>query len=222
MKTQKEIWQDEHIKQETFTRMHEEKPSSPIQDLITFLKEKGYVPEETNVLDIGCGKGRNTRFLASEGFMVTGADFAPKAIQEAREKSKNFGQKVVFDEVDLSEKWPYPEESFDIIIDCNTTICIPIPGREVAVAEAKRVLKPEGYYLFYGVARTDFADTNPGLEPNSAIFPRTGKFEKQYTQKELLDTYRDFECVNLKRIEGRDIIEGENIIYSMWVVYFRK
>jgi len=221
-RSQKEIWIEEHVKQETFTRIHSDKPSGPVPEFIKFVQEQGFVPDHTNVLDLGCGKGRNSIWVASQGFNVTGTDFAPQAIEEARKRIPGQLNNVHFEVIDLTEVWPYKDGSFQMIMDCNTTICVPNPGRRIAIEEAHRVLIPGGYYLFYGVARTPFVDKSPGPEPNSAIFPRTGKFEKQYTEEELRVAYSDFKTVSLDTITGTDIIEGKEIAYSMWVATFQK
>lgn len=219
MKSQKKIWEEEHKTQKTFTRTHSQEPSAPIPDFTDFLESQGLVPSKTKVLDIGCGKGRNSIYLALKGFQIVGVDFAPQAIKEAKERSK---AQVVFKVVDLTKNWPFEDAHFDAVIDCNTTICIPNPGRKKAVIEAHRVLKPGGYYLFYGVATTEMVQKFPGSEPNSCIFPRTGKFERQYTKKELIQTYKSFDLVNLKRINGSDIIEGKSTKFSLWVGLFKK
>lgn len=39
-------------------------------------------------LDVGCGLGRNSRWLAAQGFVVTGIDIAPRALEEAELRSR--------------------------------------------------------------------------------------------------------------------------------------
>lgn len=221
-KSQRKIWREEHVKQETFVRLHSDKPSGPIPNFIRFVQEQGHIPKDTKVLDIGCGKGRNSIWVASQGFSVTGIDFAPEAVEEATRRAETSDQRVDFKVMDITEQWPYEDSSFQVILDCNSTICISLPGRQVAAEEAYRVLVPKGLYLFYGIARTPFVDKSPGQEPNSAVFPRTGKFEKQYTEEELRETYKSFEVVALDSVMGSDLIEGKEITYSMWVATFKK
>jgi SAM-dependent methyltransferase len=222
MATQREIWQNEHVKQETFTRIHSHKPSGPIPEFVQLISERGCIPGNTVIVDIGCGKGRNSIYLAKLGYKVKAFDFVPDAIEEARKRSIAEGVNIDLEVADLTERWSIGDSEANAIIDCNTTICIPNPSRKFAVKEARRILKKGGLYLFYGVARTNFVDASPGPEPNSAIFPKTGKFEKQYTKEELLTTYQDFALVDLKEIKGSDVIEGKQTEYSMWVAIFEK
>jgi SAM-dependent methyltransferase len=42
-------------------------------------------------LDLGCGTGTNSLYLAGHGWDVTGIDFIPSAIEQAREKQRDAG-----------------------------------------------------------------------------------------------------------------------------------
>jgi len=58
-------------------------------------------------LDVGCGTGDNVIWLAKQGFEVTGTDLSEKAIEIAKEKTKNAGVDVSLYVNDfLNEKVP--------------------------------------------------------------------------------------------------------------------
>lgn len=42
-------------------------------------------PANAHILDLACGKGRHARFIAEQGFTVTGLDLAPESIANARQ-----------------------------------------------------------------------------------------------------------------------------------------
>ena len=214
-----EIWTAEHELKDTFTRIHSDKPSGPIPGFTDFLVEQGLKPTNTDVLDIGCGSGRNSRYLASRGFHVTGTDFVPEALTTACERTEG---EVQFTVVDLMQPLPFKGKQFGAIIDCTTTLCIPNPGRDFAISEAHRVLTEGGYYLFYGVAPSDLVTRHPGPEPNSGLFPRTGMFEKQYPKEELLESYKAFGLVSFESVNVSDIIEGRETDHLMWIAIFQK
>jgi 2-polyprenyl-3-methyl-5-hydroxy-6-metoxy-1,4-benzoquinol methylase len=44
------------------------------------------LPSNSSVLDIGCGSGEITAWLAQNGFKVVGIDFAQSAIEKAKSK----------------------------------------------------------------------------------------------------------------------------------------
>lgn len=51
-------------------------------DLVALVESGRIAP--TRTIDIGCGTGATSIYLASRGFEVTGVDFAPAAIRRAR------------------------------------------------------------------------------------------------------------------------------------------
>ena len=51
-------------------------------------------PVPASALDVGCGTGDNSIYLAQHGWQVTGVDFVPKAVEKARAKAAAAGVRV--------------------------------------------------------------------------------------------------------------------------------
>src|SRR5215468_10288932 len=66
-----------------------------------------------DALDAGCGTGLLSFELAARGHRVTGVDFAPAMIAEARRKATAGGFSVRFEEAD-AEQLPFASGSFDL------------------------------------------------------------------------------------------------------------
>src|SRR3989304_627116 len=62
--------------------------------LVEFI-EKGLI-KKGKALDICCGAGTNTVYLAEKGFDVTGIDISPKAIEYAKAKAAQVKLKILF------------------------------------------------------------------------------------------------------------------------------
>jgi len=92
-------------------------------------------------LDAGCGTGFLSFELAARGHRVTGVDFAPAMIAEARRKAAERGLSVRFEEGD-AEQLPFPAASLDLVISRHVLWTLPHP--EAAIDEWKRVLRPGG------------------------------------------------------------------------------
>lgn len=97
------------------------------------------------VLDVGCGTGRVSRFLARRGARVTGVDFSAKAIDLARRQSPSgdvtFRVQSVFDIQD--------EVAFDLVFSWG---CVVIAATNrvqltTALRNLRRSLKPGGQAL---------------------------------------------------------------------------
>ncbi len=66
-------------------------------------------------LDIGCGAGTDSVFLAKEGWQVTSLDFVPKAIDMTEERAKEAGVSVTTVIADMLD-WDPPHE-YDLVLD---------------------------------------------------------------------------------------------------------
>jgi len=92
-------------------------------------------------LDAGCGTGFLSFELASRGHRVTGIDFAPAMLAEARRKAAERGVSIRFEEGD-AEQLPFGPGSFDLIVSRHVLWTLPHP--EAAIDEWVRVLRPGG------------------------------------------------------------------------------
>ena len=66
-------------------------------------------------LDIGCGAGTDSVFLATQGWQVTALDFMPKALEYTQQRARAAGVAVTPVEADITE-WQVPAE-FDLVLD---------------------------------------------------------------------------------------------------------
>ena len=64
------------------------------------------------VLELGCGSGKNTEWLLSKADKLVGLDFSKNMLALARKKINS--KKVTFINVDINEKWPVDNNSFDL------------------------------------------------------------------------------------------------------------
>lgn len=113
--------------------------TNPSQFLAERIEEVKRLCPGRKALDIACGEGRNSIFLARHGFSVTGLDISAVGIEKARQWAVREGLDCEFRLVNLEE---YPiAEAYDLIINFNFLLRDLIP-REVAA------LTPGGVILF--------------------------------------------------------------------------
>jgi ubiquinone/menaquinone biosynthesis C-methylase UbiE len=95
------------------------------------------------ILEIGCGTGKNTAFLAQIGEIVHAVDFSQGMIEKAREKVQ--AENVRFSIMDISQKWNFEARSFDLSV-CNLVL-EHIENLSFIFSEASRTLKEKGRFF---------------------------------------------------------------------------
>ena len=66
-------------------------------------------------LDIGCGAGTDSVFLAQQGWEVTSLDFVPKALEFTEQRAREAGVSVTAVEADITA-WE-PPHTYDLVLD---------------------------------------------------------------------------------------------------------
>lgn len=112
----------------------------------TILKEEDRFDSNLIVLDAGVGSGRTVEPLLDFGIQLVGIDVSKKMLEKAAEKVKG---KPVERHVNLVRgdvaSLPFRTNSFDRVISIHVLWLL--EKWKQAILEAKRVLKPEGYFI---------------------------------------------------------------------------
>ena len=96
-----------------------------------------------SIMEIGCGTGKNTAFLAEIGKTVHALDFSEGMIAQA--KAKVTAGNVRFAMADLTRRWPGEEAAYDLVV-CNLVL-EHIEDLGFIFSEASRVLTERGQFL---------------------------------------------------------------------------
>lgn len=96
-------------------------------------------------LDIGCGEGSNTRRVAQRGAKMTGVDISPRFIAHAIDAERNSPMGVTF-QVGSGQSLPFADATFDFATSFMAVMDMPDPL--AAFKEARRVVKPGGFFQF--------------------------------------------------------------------------
>lgn len=98
-----------------------------------------------DVLEVGSGRGGGTSYVARyrQPRTMTGLDLAPRAVAFCQRRHR--ADNLKFLEGD-AEQLPFPDESFDAVINVESSHCYPSFDR--FLSEVSRVLRPGGAFLF--------------------------------------------------------------------------
>jgi 2-polyprenyl-3-methyl-5-hydroxy-6-metoxy-1,4-benzoquinol methylase len=111
------------------------------QTNVEFLARTALLRPTDKILEIGCGMGAIVAELSHQGYDIVGTDISHEAIA--------YGLKQHGDvrlEVQPAEELSYADETFDVVLSFDLFEHIARIDRHVE--EVRRVLKPDGYYLF--------------------------------------------------------------------------
>ena len=110
-------------------------------------------------LDLGCGSGVFSVYMAKQGYDVTGIDFMPRAVEMAKERASGAGVRVNWVNTDLFA-WE-PEGEFDLVLDSGCLHSLIGGDRSRYKAKLLTFLRPGGDYILGHFGRRHFLDWRP-------------------------------------------------------------
>ncbi|MFX0078539.1 MAG: class I SAM-dependent methyltransferase [Candidatus Hermodarchaeota archaeon] len=152
------------------------------------------------VLDLGCGSGRHTVFLAKVGFDVFGLDLAPTGLSETIQQLAEAGLTAHVTLSDI-QRLPYDDGFFDAIVSVQVIHHNRIKDIEETVSEMHRVLKAGGLvWVTVPIPQDHPSKRGVEIEPKTFV-PEEG-FEKGlphhlFSQEELRTVFQDFLVTDL-------------------------
>jgi cyclopropane fatty-acyl-phospholipid synthase-like methyltransferase len=109
-------------------------------------------------LDVGCGTGISSIYMAAHGWTVTGVDFAGLAVDPARGKAKAGGLDIDLRRADVSRLVEAGVDGpFDLVFDLGCFHGLPPETRERHAAEVARVSGDGATYLLFAFSSAPFA-----------------------------------------------------------------
>jgi len=101
-------------------------------------------------IDLGCGSGANSVFLAEHGFDVTGVDFSPVALGKARALAAEHGVSPTFVQGDLTATSIHGVDGrFNLLVDYGTLDDLKGARRDAMAATITRLAGPGATFLLW-------------------------------------------------------------------------
>ncbi len=123
------------------------------------LLEAAQINSESNILDLACGAGTTSFFIANRyDANITGIDIDEILIEQANEKLESRQNKKMKFTVADALTLPYPEATFDLVI--AQAFLILIDEQKQALNEIYRVLKPGGIFASLELSWNKIPDKN--------------------------------------------------------------
>lgn len=144
-------WRDQFIKVEKKNKTSVLSISNIMKNSIPIFKDKDY----KKVLDIGCGRGRNSFFYADHDFEVSALDTSKGLIDLLNNKIERLEIGNINTFVGDFKELPFENEFFDAIVCTSTLHHAKYSEIQQGVNEIRRVLKTEGCIILDLLSKED-------------------------------------------------------------------
>lgn len=140
-------WFEEWFDSPLYEKLYANRDEKEAAKLVEMLEQTLPLDECSNILDLGCGRGRHAINLNKKGYNVTGIDLSKQAIATARCKAEEMGlDDIRFEVRDMRNPLP---QKFDAIVNLFTTFGYFESDEENAsvLASVRQMLKPGGIFV---------------------------------------------------------------------------
>ena len=208
-----DLWQDPKVR--------ERWESMPPLPEVVDMADRLVAEDRRRVLDIGCGLGRHTVYLAAKGFDVTATDIASSAIEKCTENLKAANLTATMVEVEMTQ-FPWPDAHFAGVVASNVIHHTDLATLKQIIASIARVLADGGYFVWVTPTPQHFA-CGHGRELGPGTWIDTGEHDGHLphhysTEEEVRELLTDYKILSLDEYEYR---EGGNSRWH-WRVLARK
>jgi len=192
-------------------------PHEQVVALVPLLRERG----ARRVLDLGCGAGRHTVYLAREGFEVCAMDIAENGLAHTREWLAREKLAAELKQGDIAQI-PYPDESFDAVISIYVIYHKTFAGMHQVVTEIHRVLKRGGVALVSLQSKRGWRyGQGKAIEPDTFVPDVGGDAGMPHHYSNLAEIEKLFGRFAIRKVEQEEHYEkGKR--HSHWQVVMEK
>lgn len=135
---------DEQMTKERWDHIYMKEIISEIDESIPAIVDLFKKHSVTRVLDLGCGAGRHTAYLAEKGFNVYSIDISEVGVAAARTRLHTLGLHATLTTGSIFHELPYEDNFFEGIISVKVLHHGRIENIRKAIKEMERVLTPAG------------------------------------------------------------------------------
>lgn len=183
---------------------------TPPDVLESLVESRNVKPCKT--IDLGCGTGNYSIYLASLGFEVTGVDNSSTAIKIAQQNAKKKGVKCDFFVANVLGNLNEAKSSFDFAYDWGLLHHIFPEQRRIYVKNVYQILTPKGKFL-----SVCFSEKDPEFG-GSGKYRKTRLgtilyFSSEDELRELFEPYFKIKEIKTIEIRGKPTVHLANYVF---------
>ncbi|HUU53809.1 MAG TPA: methyltransferase domain-containing protein [Armatimonadota bacterium] len=199
MKGWQELWHDPDIRE----RWEAMPPLPEVVEMADRLEGE----KRRRVLDIGCGLGRHTVYLAARGFEVTATDNAPAALAACKANLEEAGLTANVIETEMTD-YPFPDGHFEGALGSHVIHHTDLATLKKIIASITRVLDDDGYFAWATpTPRHKHCGRGAEIEPGTWVDPNhpEGPIPHHYsTEEEVRGLLHAYDILSIHEHEWRE------------------
>lgn len=110
------------------------------------------ISSSQKIVEIGCGGGIFSEYIASHGYNILGVDISEKSINVAQEHARMNNVQIDYQVASVYEL-PFENESFDVVM--SSDFLEHLEDLVKAISEMSRILKKGGLFIFDTISRNE-------------------------------------------------------------------
>jgi SAM-dependent methyltransferase len=209
------------------------KNDGPQSDTLRFLKflkkEQKFKVEDRFILDLGCGTGRNSNYLADLGNKVIGIEISKTALNLAKTRASDMEVDIDYRLGDIGERYDISDDSVDVVLDITSSNSLDEKGRQIYLKEVMRVMKKGGYFFVRALCKDgnknvkNLLKISPGCEYDTYIIKEIGLRERVFSREDFIKTYsKYFKILNLDKKTSYTTFNNRIYKRDYWLAYMTK
>ncbi len=137
-------WFEEWFDSKYYHILYKNRNDVEAQEFIDYLLTEIDLPEGASILDLACGKGRHSQYLASLGYNVKGVDLSKNSIEKAK---KLEGEHLSFEVRDMRDS--FAEDQYDLVANLFTSFGYfdNLSDNLKVLKNIERMMTDDGYFV---------------------------------------------------------------------------
>ncbi len=225
---QAQSWEQEYQNPRLITKY--DKPQKDVLRFLKWLKKEQKISiTNLNILDLGCGTGRNSNYLAENDNSVIGIDISKTAISIASERATNLGLKAKYFVGNFGNDLPFEDNSIDLIFDITSSNSLNENERKIYLRETSRVLKKDSHFLVRALCKDgdknakNLLKISPGSERDTYIINDLNLTERVFTEADFREMYGQlFTIKKIIKKSGYARFDGRSFKRNYLLAYLSK
>lgn len=225
---QKDVWEREYRNPQLVA--FGDDAQKDVRNFLSFLRKKEKKElSGLQVLDLGSGIGKNALHIARMGNDVKGIEISPTAVATAEQRAKDEGVNIEYKVRSIGEAFPFPDDTFDIVLDVMVSNSLNEAEREVYIQEVHRTLKKGEYFFVRALCKDGdkhakaLLAMNPGKEKDTYVNTDMGLVERVFSEGDFKAYYAQyFSFLDLFKKENYTRFNNRVYKRRYWCAYLQK